>query len=41
MTPRKNPYTLKGFMSILQGNTSKQEPLKKEQPKKEDKKKEK
>lgn len=34
MTPRKNPYTLKGFMSILQGNTSKQEPLKKEQPKK-------
>lgn len=38
MTPRKNPYTLKGFMSILQGNTSKQEPPKKEE-KKENKKK--
>lgn len=26
MTPRKNPYTLKGFMSIFQGNnTSKTE----------------
>lgn len=33
MLPRKNPYSLKGFMSILQGNTSKQE-----QPKKEEKK---
>ena len=35
MTPRKNQFTLKGFMSILQGNT------KTEQPKKEDKKKQK
>lgn len=31
MTPRKNSYTLKGFMRILQGNTSKQEQPKKEE----------
>ena len=38
MTPRKNPFTLKGFMSILQGNGSntsqKQEPKKPEEIKK-------
>ena len=33
MLPRKNPYSLKGFMSILQGNTSKQEQSKKEEKK--------
>ena len=34
MTPRKNPYTLKGFVNILQGNTSKQDLPKKEENKK-------
>ena len=33
MKPRKNPYALKGFMKILQGNTSKQEEPKKEEKK--------
>lgn len=38
MTPRKNPFTLKGFMSILQGNgnnnSQKQESKKPEEIKK-------
>ena len=39
MTPRKNQFTLKGFMSILQGNTPKQEQPKKEEKKDQNKKK--
>lgn len=34
MTPRKNPVTLKGFLNILQGNSSKQDQIKKEDKKK-------